>query len=193
MASYPFMVQTAYNVLNDVFKQWHNEPYRWNKEVDLQAEIGGRLNQIFMLQGLGTIKGQHKWVASGFDEKQSWSRVSFEPYVTYEYEKDKTSYIFPDIVIWKDLKSGENVPDGQLWSILWACELKYGSSDPGRDDVDKLKLLIEQNKIDFGCSIRVHFINTPSGIGIKWSGAGKGHHLWICDVSMPTNQIENKE
>ena len=109
------------------------------KERDIQAEIGGHLIQIFMLQGLGTVTGTHKWVASGFNEKQSWSRVSYEPYVYYEYEKGKSSYCHPDIVIWDDLKPGETPLKDQLWPILWVCELKYGSPDDGSYNVKNSK------------------------------------------------------
>ncbi len=185
MAAYPYMVQTALYVLEDVFKLWHKEPYRWMKERDLQAEIGGRLNQIFSLQGLGTVEGKLKWVASGFKADQSWSRVSYEPYVYYEYEKGKFSYCHPDIVIWDYLETGESPPEHQLWPILWACELKYGSPNDGSDDIKKLKKLIQQKKIKFGCAVRVHFTKGRKGIGIKWSDAGHGRHLWVCDVSMP--------
>jgi hypothetical protein len=185
MAAYPYMVQTALNVLISIFEQWHKEPYRWIKERDLQSEIGSRLNQIFALQGLGTIKGDYKWADSGFDREQSWSRVSYEPYVNYEYEEGKSARCHPDIVIWDDLKEGEDPPGGQLWPILWACELKYRSADDGSTDVAKLENLIKQHKIKFGCSVRVHFVKDPDGVGVKWTGTDHGRHLWACDVAMP--------
>jgi len=190
MATYPFMVQTAYNVLSSVFEQWHKQPYRWMKERDLQSEIGGRLMQIFTLQGLGDIQGIHKWKAPGFDDKQVWSRISYEPYVAYEYDNGKTSYCYPDIVIWDSREKNDVIPDGQLWPILWACELKYGSSDDGNYDVKKLTSLIDQGKIKFGCSVRVHFVKDPSGVGIKWKTSTHGHYLWECDVRMPEGEKE---
>ena len=185
MAAYPFMVQTALNVLTGVFEQWHEEPYRWMKERDLQSEIGGRLNQIFTLQGLGSIRGNYKWAAPGFGKEQTWSRVSYEPYVYYEYEEGKSSYCYPDIVIWDDLEKGQTPQEGQLWPILWACELKYGSLDDGSADVNKLKCLLKQEKIKFGCSVRIHYAKDPSGVGVKWSGTEHGRHLWICDIKVP--------
>ncbi len=177
------MVQTAWNVLEDVLKLWQKEPYRWMKERDLQAEIGGRLNQIFALQGLDVVVGKYKWAVQGFDN-QSWSRVAYEPYVGYEYEKGKYSYCYPDIVIWDYLEPGEKVPENQLWPILWACELKYGSSDDGSGDVEKLKKLLKQQLIKFGCAIRVHF-KKKLGIGIEWNKVEDRRHLWICEVSAP--------
>ena len=190
MASYPYMVKTAWNVLETVVAQWHNEPYRWMRERDLQAEIGGRLNQIFSLQGLGTVTGEHKWVTPGFDRRQSWSRVSYEPYIYYEYEPGSSSNCHPDIVIWDDLGEGEVIPDAQLWPILWACELKYGSPSDGSDDVEKLRKLINQKKIQYGCSVRVKYVKDHGGVGLKWRTAGTelGQYLWVCDVSMPVSE-----
>jgi len=179
------MVQTASNVLTEVFKQWHKEPYRWMKERDIQAEFGGRLTQIFELQGLGIITGDHKWVAPGFSKRQSWSRVSYEPYVYYEYEPGESSYCYPDIVIWDDLKPGEIIPEHQLWPILWACELKYGSSNEGAWDVEKLHLLIDQQKIKFGCAIRMHYSEADCGDEIIWKDTPNNRYLWSCDVNVP--------
>ena len=192
MAAYPYMVQTASNVLTAIFKEWQQWPYRWIKERDLLAEIGGRLNSIFSQQGLGEIASDYKWVAPGFDSQQTWSRVSFEPYVQYEYEERKSSYLFPDIVIWDDLEPETVIPQGQLWPILWACELKYGSRDDGSSDVEKLNKLLEQGRIKFGCAVRVHFEPAPSGIGVAWSGNDKGRHLWICDVRMPASRDDDR-
>ncbi len=105
----PYMVETAWKVLSAVFAQWYREPYRWTYEADLQAEIGGRLNQVFSFQGLGTVEGDYKWAASGFDREQTWSRVSYGTYVGYEYEPGNNAYYRPDIVIWD--QKGE-IPDG---------------------------------------------------------------------------------
>jgi hypothetical protein len=184
MASYPYMVQTAWYVLDHVFKEWQKQPYRWMRERDLQAEIGGRLNQIFFLQGFGSVEGEYKWAAPGFSTHQIWSRVSYEPYIYYEYEEGKSTYCYPDIVIWKDSDTKELPPEGQLWPILWACELKYGSPDDGSDDTKKLVRLIQQQKIDFGCSVRVHFVRNEE-VGINWNHAESGRNLWVCDVTMP--------
>jgi len=194
MASYPYMVQTANNVLAAVIKQWQSEPYRWMREHDIQAEIGGRLSQVFMLQGLGSVEGEYGWVAPGIksEEKlQSWSRVSYEPYVPYLYEGKKTP-CYPDIVIWNDLPPNTATPNykkGEPWPILWACEIKYGSGDDGKWDVEKLTLLLDQKRIEFGCALRINYILDPKGIGVKWDPSPHGQHLWICDVSFP--EIKN--
>ena len=193
MATYPYMVQAAYNILAAVFEQWQREPYRWMRERDIQAEIGGRLTQIFTLQGLGSIKGDYGWTASGFNREQIWSRVSYEPYVSYEY-KGEASWCYPDIVIWDDISPNDPSPkyeEGESWPILWACELKYGSGDDGKWDIEKLGLLLDQGKIKFGCVVRIHFIHTPKGIGVEWDNTRHGRHLWICDASVPQTKSDS--
>jgi hypothetical protein len=100
------------------------------------------------------------------------------------------SHCHPDVVIWKDLNTDEKPPENQIWPILWACELKYCSPDNGAGDVKKLINLILQGRIEFGCSIRVHFARDPHGIGINWQGTEHGRQLWICDVSMPEIKVE---
>ena len=187
MAAYPYMVQSALNVLYAVFDQWQREPYRWIQERDIQAEIGGRLNQIFTLQGIGSVKGVYGWVSPGFDKEQTWSRVSFEPYVAFVH-KGEQYRVRPDIVIWDDLKSNECPPkydEGEFWPILWACEIKYGSGDDGSWDVVKLSMLLDYKKIKFGCAIRIHFVRDPKGVGINWGSNKHGIHLCICDISVP--------
>jgi len=188
MAAYPYMVQTAFNVLQTIFDEWHVAPYRWMRERDLQAEIGGRLNTIFSMQGLGTVKGNYKWVAPGFEPEQEWNRVSYEPYVGYEYEPGKRTHCHPDIVIWKDREGSEPIPEGQLWPILWACELKYGSPDDGSGDIKKLTTLIEQEYVQFGCCVKVQFVTSPAPVGYKWVYTSLGRQLWSADVWMPRQE-----
>lgn len=192
MATYPYMVQAAWNVLHAVFDQWYREPYRWTYETDLQAEIGGRLNQVFSLQGLGTVEGDYKWAAPGFDRKQQWSRVSYGTYISCEYEPGKSSHYHPDLVIWDELGQDGEIPDGQLWPVLWACELKYDSPDDGSSDVEKLCQLIDQKKITYGCSVQVQHSKDPAGVGgEKWSYPDDKHKrglfLQVCDVTMPAS------
>ena len=186
MSAYPYLVQTAYNVINAVLAEWQEQPYRWLKERDLQAEISGRLSQIFNLQGKGTLQGKHRWIES----EQTWSRVSCEPYVGYVYYS-KRSRCYPDIVIWKDIDSKKQPTDETStgWPILWACELKYGSSNKGEWDREKLRLLLEQDKIEYGCSINIHFEKSSTSITLSWEKElvkGKQpNRLWVCDITLP--------
>lgn len=118
--------------------------------------------------------------------QQTWSRVSLEPYVPYLGEGESRSYCHPDIVIWDVNSEGQDPPSGQLWPILWACELKYGSMDDGAYDVKKLGILIEEGRIRFGCSVRVNYIQSEHEIAVRWSyDPEHKRHLTVCDVSMP--------
>jgi hypothetical protein len=186
MAAYPFLVQSAWHVLQAICIEWQKDPFRWINERSIQAEIGGRLNQIFSLQGFGKIEGQYKWASPGFPkENRSWDRVSYEPPV---YFLDETNPCYPDIVIWDNDDQDQDSQKEQLWSILWACEIKYGAKVEGKADFRKLTRLLDQGVIKYGCSFNVHHSFDPTDIAVKWSNNQKGHHLWVCDVRMPQNQ-----
>lgn len=186
MASYPYLVQTAWWTLRGVLEQWQQEPFRWARERDLQAEIGGRLNQVFSLLGLGTITGPYGHGLPEYPDVQKWARVAFEPYVPY-FSNSQKARCHPDIVIWDDL-NGRKVPNyenGEIWPIAWACELKYGSRDKGGRDLTKLHLLIEQQQIRHGCLVNVEFPRAADGSGITWEKTDKGRFLWLCQVRSP--------
>jgi hypothetical protein len=175
-------------------EQWQGKPFLWARERDLQAEIGGRLTQVFSLQGLGTITGPYGHGLKGYVKEQTWSRVAFEPYVPYVY-KGKTERCHPDIVIWDDLNGREapNYSAGETWPIVWACELKYGSRDNGEWDLEKLRLLIDQKRIRYGCCVNVEFSRAVTGDGITWEQTDMGRFLWLCQVrSPPLEETANK-
>lgn len=80
----------AWWTLRAVLNQWQREPFRWARERDIQAELGGRLNQVFSLQGLGTITGSYGHGLSDYDDQQTWARVSFKPYKRIEITLETT-------------------------------------------------------------------------------------------------------
>ena len=194
MAAYPFMIQTAWNVLRPVLDQWQNEPFRWARERGLQAEIGGRLNQVFSLQGLGTVTGSYGHLLPEYPEDiQSWARVAYEPRVPYKFNEGKYN-CFPDIVIWDDFDGIPDYLNDEIWPIAWACELKYGSNNYGEWDMEKLRLLIDQKKVTYGCSVNVQFSRTAKGIGVAWKTHEEfGHKLWQCLVQSPPLEKPEQE
>ena len=194
MATYPHLVQTAWKTLEAVIGQWQLQPFRWIKERDLQVELGSRLGQALSSQGLGTLTGPYGHGLTHYDDVQSWARVAFEPYIPYEANGVR-SRCHPDIVIWDDLngRSSPNYSLSEIWPIAWACELKYGSPDEGTWDIEKLRILIDQGRIQYGCSLRVQFSPADSGNGISWERVDRGRYLWICTVrTPPLNQAENQ-
>ncbi len=193
MASYPYMVQAAHNVIRAVIGEWHRQPFLWSRERDIQAEIGSRLSTIFSLQGLGTVSGDYGPIPTGWKPNQTWSRVAYEPYVRLVVDGRK-SYCHPDIVIWHDSESTSRKPDyenGVGWPILWACEIKYGSGDDGTYDERKLGLMVDQGTVDYACAVRVHFVQSPTAQSVNWNTNGRGHRFWTCDIYAPKSEADS--
>lgn len=46
MATYPYLVQIAWDVVNQFVRDWQMNPYLWNKEIDVQMELAGRLSSV---------------------------------------------------------------------------------------------------------------------------------------------------
>lgn len=189
MATYPFLVQTAWNTLGELLRQWQREPFLWAREIHIQAELGGRLSQVLSLQGMGTLTGSYGHGLRHFDERQTWSRVGYQPNIPYRYG-DKLLRCHPDVVIWDDVDELGKPPSpdyasGHTWPIAWACELKYGSADSGEWDAEKLKLLLADGRIKFGCAVNVHFSPSADGIHIEWERTSPNSRLWICNVRTP--------
>ena len=163
--SYPYLVNSAWYVVENLIQDWQKQPYRWDKEIDIHTELAGRLSNLCELVGRGVVEGTYKDVIPGF-EPQLWSRVACEPYVSYMYE-NKLCRCHPDIVIWDDLANPESPPEEANWPILWACEIKYTNKEPGDWDLEKLQYLVRQNHIKHGCWLRFHKSRATSGNGIK--------------------------
>ncbi len=143
------------------------------------------------MQGEGLVGKGLKWARSDAIQDQSWSRVSCEPYVGYEFNSEP-HWCFPDIVIWADDRSRNKGPGGDTstpWPIAWACELKYGSSNKGEWDVKKLRLLIEQGKIEYGCAINIHFETGADHVSVNWRkeivNQKRSRRLWVGNVAVP--------
>lgn len=186
MASYPYLVQAAWYTLSAVLADWQKQPFRWERERDLQAEIGGRLNQVLSLQGLGSVTGPYGHGLADFPEEQTWARVAYEPCVAYDDpETNKPSWCYPDIVLWDNVNSAPNNEARRVWPIAWACEIKYRSADAGEWDRRKLQLLRSQGRITFGCTVDVQLSRTTSGVGVEWNKIADGHFLWHCRVKAP--------
>ena len=188
MASYPYLVQAAWYTLSAVLSDWQKEPFRWARERDLQAEIGGRLSQVLSMQGLGSVTGKYGHGLADFSEEQAWARVAYEPYVSYvDPETGKSCWCHPDIVLWDDLgkRSTPNYQAREIWPIAWACEIKYRSADPGDWDRRKLTLLHSQGRINYGCMVDVQLSRKTSGVDVEWNKIAGERFLWHCCVHAP--------
>ena len=189
MASYPYLVQTAWYVIEAFIADWQREPYLWAREIDAQAEIASRLMNIYKLVGSDTLLGNYKGAPEGFEHNQRWSRVTCEPYVYYTYSDGKQYRCHPDIIVWDEINDPNSPPDqceGKNWPILWACEIKYDVADPDTWDIKKLRYLIQQDHIKFGCWLKFKRMHATTGNGIKWDKDQAGARLWECNVSLPS-------
>lgn len=187
MASYPFLVQCAWNALGAVFHEWQKEPYRWSGERDVQLEIASRLNTLYKLIGKDSVVGELNWVESGFNPRQNWARVACDPYMAYTYSDGKKYRCHPDIVVWNDLPDSQQ-PDhlpGKSYPVLWACELKYAVRNPGTWDLEKLRYLVNQNQVQYACWVKISRCRATRGVGVDWFSSGEGRRLWQCEVSLP--------
>ena len=182
-----FVRDTAKNVITAVMKQWQKEPFRWSRELDIQAEIGGRLSRVLELQGFGSVHGSYGHGRPDFPDHQTWARVAYESYVPYTDVMGKLHRCHPDIVVWDDL-TGDIEPDypkGEVWPIAWACEIKYGSSDSGDRDKQKLAVLLAQGRIRRGCFLEVHFFRANHKPDMAWQTMDQQAFLDHCVVNMP--------
>ncbi len=185
MARYPQLVESAWNVVNSTLRDWQKEPYRWFSERDVQLEIASRLKTVFNLMGTDSVNGKLDWAHPDHGPRQQWARVACEPHVSYTFSDGEVYRCHPDIVIWDDLPSADWTPaKGENFPILWVCELKL-TARPSTWDLEKLKYLVSQNHVQYGCWVKIRREPTHAGAGIDWKSHGPGNRLWECDARFP--------
>ena len=134
MATYPFEVQLAWDVVNQFTIDWQASPFAWEREVDVQAELFNRLRLIMKYTGREMVSINPPIV-----------RVTQEPTIKYQYSDGKEYPCYPDILI-------RNAPDSEFKNS-WACELKFDNSR-GKDwDIEKLQYLCDQKIVHYGLSL----------------------------------------
>jgi len=190
MSYYPYLVQTGWNVVERFLLDWQRQPYRWEHEIDVNAEIFSRLSTIYRLIGKDTIVGNYPNAVLGFEHKQEWSRAACQPCVSYTYSDKSKCHCYPDIVIWDDIEDPNSPPDlhGDNWPILWACEIKYGQQTPSDWDLKKLRYLISQKHIKYGCWLKMSLVRADYGSGLEWDRDQEEAKLWICEARLPSQK-----
>ena len=184
MASYPHIVKVAWDVVAQFLIEWQRQPTLWQREIDVQTEIAGRLSAAYKLLGLYEV-----CVTAKNGETEVVPRVCCEPTVYYKWKGEKC-WAYPDITVLgdPDTKShnyGAKV-SGAL--ILWACEIKYDSRDSSGWDVAKLRSLIKQEQIGFGLWLQVHSSQDESVEAIYWEKEEKQFRLWNCEAYVPQRE-----
>ncbi len=183
MANYPYLVQTAWNVVNGFVDDWQKTPQRWLREIDLQTELTRRLVTCFELLKKDTVSGNYAEPWDVFKNRQIWSRIVNEPYIF----KNDNRRCHPDIVIYDDIADVNSPPDELKetnWPILWACELKLNNDPKDNGDLEKLKGLIQKGDIQYG--LRLSFYQEfGTGDGVMWNKDLENQKLWSCSVRVP--------
>lgn len=125
MSAYPYLVDIAWQVVEQFIKEWKQEPLKWYYERDIQREIASRLSTVYKFLGKDTIEGN------------KYSKVGCENVL------DGKS---PDIVIWDESQSSE-------YTALWVCEIKLNSARATNDesDIKKIQKFLKDKNAKYGC------------------------------------------
>ena len=188
MAAYPYLVQIAWDAVENFVKDWQQEPYKWYTETDIQTEIASRIRFSYQVIGKGTVLGNYTEAVAGFERNQTWSRVSCQPTVTYTHSDRRKYYCYPDIVIWEDLEDPNSPPDqteGANWPMLWVCEIKFNGQPEEDWDLAKMRYLVAQNEVKYGCWLNMFRRRAETGSGISWERSLENQRLWVCTAMLP--------
>jgi len=180
--AYPFLVDVAWKVVEQFGAEWRSQPYRWERERDLQVALASRLDSALRVIGYATVAARYP----GAPERRHYNRVGCEPRV---HLSGRDAYCFPDIVLFKDLpeKDIDDPPDAcnswrGNWPMHWACELKFDDAKKlGAVDEEKLRRLIKDGDLDFGCILDVRREDGDT----SWKAVETGNSLWRFSLRVP--------
>lgn len=188
MARYPHLVDVAWDIVEKLVVDWKANPHYWEREIDVQAELRSRLAVAYSLLGRGEVIGE-KLRSSGSTEKVTYrfSRVACEPTIRLKAQNGGFDQIKPDVVVWDDPDDpSQHMGDNDSsWPILWACEIKYLDPAPTGWDLEKLKSLIDQDSVEYGCWLTFNFDGKSSKANRTWDKNSHGNRLWTCKVTAP--------
>jgi len=148
-------IQNIIEESTNFIKEWHQSPFLWETEADIQAELYGRL-KILLLDNDEFSQNVH-YPQYGHIDCTSLT-------CGYRVFLPNGEYCFPDLIICNKLKDPNHPPDEieyANWPILCAFELKYiteeGINNPQNNkwDSDKLEVLIENKDIEYGLIINI--------------------------------------
>lgn len=150
------MVIIAKKEIKKFAKEWRKNPYLWESETDIHAElyckIKASINKKFKCEEKEKCYWEENGVEKTMPTKEYFDWVYCKP-ATYIKIKGKRKCYYPDIVIYKNTRGKHVTKEGENTPMLWACEIKYAtewSSDISdsdssiKKDGDKLKELLKQ-------------------------------------------------
>ena len=169
MAAYPYLVQTCWDVTNELIRQWQDRPHLWERERDIQTELAARLQNVARLLGRDTVTHAGR----------SLVRVTCEPPIYYQFTDGKEYRCYPDVT----MRNDSFEPDMNSPPYLWICEIKYDPYQPSQWDVDKLRFLVEQGHSLYGCWLNLSRQHAVTGNGIEWERSSHDK-VWICQARL---------
>lgn len=142
---------------------------------------------VLRFLGHDTVLANYQHAVPGFETNQLWSRLTCEPVVKYKFTDEKVYPCKPDIVMWDNISDPNKPLDehGGHVPILWACEVKHTCIEPNDWDPQKLRFLIRQGTLQFGCCLRMQRVRAVSGTGIEWKHDVEEGRVWLCDARLP--------
>lgn len=187
MAQYPHLVQLAWYTVEKLVTDWAKNPYYWEQEVDIQAELRSRLALAYSLLGVDEVIAVENDPANPRNTvTYRYSRAACEPSIRYKYKDGRSYRAMPDVVVWGDLEDPRNSPKGDdAWPILWACEIKYTNAGPTEWDIEKLGYLLDQNRIRYACWLTFSVDAELQKPKIDWDKLSHGTRLWKCAARTP--------
>jgi hypothetical protein len=165
-------LQLFSDCLEQFLSDWQQAPYRWDKEIDVQAELFSRLSAVCKRLGMETVKGNYADALPQFRGKQIWNRVCCEPTLKYRWDDDEIYNSYPDLVIWDDADDPDNPPDAKgsaNWPVLWLCEIKLGQDDKEKWDERKLQAIVDHGRVAKACWLQLY---RELGVGTKRRKSG---------------------
>jgi len=144
-----YLMQIGWDVIRNFINDWREEPLRWGYEIEIQAEIYGRLSKVYDLLGEGIFQGNYEnYGCEQLKNAQILNRVSCET-------KDRTDRKMPDLIIWEDADF-HNYTMEKDWPMLFVCEIKVTNrfvSEAKRiqDDEEKVKNILLRKRSKYGC------------------------------------------
>jgi hypothetical protein len=189
MAQYPHLVQLAWYTVDKLVLDWAKNPYYWEKEIDIQAELRSRLALAYSVLGVNEVVAvESDSVDSPHEITYRYSRAACEPSIRYKYKDGQVYRAMPDVVIWDDLPDPRKYPEDnseEVWPILWACEIKYVNAEPTEWDIEKLGYLLDQERIQYGCWLTFALDSALKKPITKWDKVTHGARLWKCTAIAP--------
>ena len=162
--------QLATDITKQLVVEWQKEPFRWEREIEIQSELFIRLNTAFQLIGKSFIT----------HSTGKAPRVAAEPNI---YRDDAKYPCKPDIVIRDEVDMIP--PSGDHWPLIWVCELKFCPFYQAVDsnpDIPKVRAFIEQKKTRFGCCVRLFHRSMTPGHEFGWKCDDQIAGLSTCDA-----------